>query len=74
MRYENGSNFVEIVDGMSSDNAGASIEVWFVETDLSELPGELGDRVGKTDIKGFKNLKRAVAEWAKAHNYIQVQS
>lgn len=70
MRYEKGSDFVEITDGISSNNGESSIEVWIVESSVKPLPGELSARIQKTDLEGYEQLKVALSNWAKANEYL----
>ena len=74
MRYENESNFVELVCGMSNDHADPNVAAWHVETDLGVLPGELWGQVRVGDSEGFEKLKEAMSSWAEANDYGLVPS
>jgi hypothetical protein len=74
MRYENGSDFVEITHGMSIDHTRESFEVWCVDTNLGFIPEELAVPVRKTDHEGFENLKKVVSAWAETRGYVPVPS
>ena len=67
MRFENGSNFVEIAKALSE----ADGEVWIVESNISfeHLPVKFRARVKSSDEQGFERLKNAVLSWTERNGY-----
>lgn len=64
MRFEKGTDFVEITDGISTDKSEGA--VWFVESslDFKGLPIEFRERIQKSDTERYQKLKNAVSSWA----------
>ncbi len=57
MRFEKGTDFVEIVDGISTDKSEGAI--WFVDSnlDFKDLPTEFRERIQKSDTERYQKLK-----------------
>lgn len=73
MRWENGTDYIEIDSGISADGHGA---VWHVESSLklNDLPVGFRAQVPKTDEEGSNKLKRLVSGWAENNGYHLVTS
>ena len=69
MRFENGNNFIEISEVISSDHNGNPVLIVESNLGLENLPIVFRSQVEKSDVDATIKLESAVINWANQNDY-----